>query len=259
MKTLKQLEKKLLHYTGKAISDFNMIQPGDRILVALSGGKDSWTLLHLLHLLLVRCPGKYELGTVTVDQKIPGFETQSLKIYLEEHHILHGIVCEDTYSIVKEKLEAGKSPCSFCARLRRGIIYRYAKENGFNKIALAHHRDDLIETVMMSMMYSGATRSMPPKLLTDDQRHVVMRPLVYCQEKDIQEYAHMKALPIASKSQCGARANVMRSQMKDLIAHLATKNPKVPSNILHAIGNVHLSQLMDRRLWDFKHLEEKMV
>ncbi|MBN1684533.1 MAG: tRNA 2-thiocytidine(32) synthetase TtcA [Gammaproteobacteria bacterium] len=259
MKTLKQLEKKLLHYTGKAISDFNMIQKGDRILVGLSGGKDSWTLLHLLRLLLIRCPGKYSLFALTVDQGIPGWDSSALQAYLNEHKIPHEIIKEDTYSVVKEKLKAGKSPCSFCARLRRGVIYRYAKEHGFQKIALAHHRDDLVVTMMMSMMYSGATRSMPPKLLTDDKKHIVLRPMVYCQEKDIAAYSKIKAFPVISTTACGPRANIMRSQVKQLISDLALKNPKVPSNILHAIGNIHPSQLMDRRLWDFKGLDMQLL
>lgn len=177
------VEKKLLHYTGKAIADYNMIQTGDRIMVCLSGGKDSFTMMRILQLLQRRTNNKFELFAFTLDQSQPGWDDSGLREWLEKHKIPYEIKTEDTYSIVKSKIPEGNTYCSLCSRLRRGIIYRYAEENGFNKIALGHHRDDLIRSLLMSILYSGDIRSMPPKLLSDNKRHILIRPLVYCQEK----------------------------------------------------------------------------
>lgn len=250
-----KVEKKLLHYTGKAIADFDMIQTGDKVMVCLSGGKDSFTMLTLLELLRKRTNGKFSLFAFTLDQAQPGWDDSGLRAWLNERDIPHEILSRDTYSIVKEKVPEGKTYCSLCSRMRRGIIYRYAKEHGFNKIALGHHRDDLIRTLMMSILYNGEVRSMPPKLLSDDKQNIIIRPLAYCQEKDIIEYANEKQYPIIPCNLCGSQENLMRKRVATLIDELAADNPKVPSNILHAMQAIKPSQLMDKSLWDFKHLE----
>jgi tRNA 2-thiocytidine biosynthesis protein TtcA len=249
------IEKKLLHYTGKAIGDFKMIQAGDRVMVCLSGGKDSYTLLRLLQLLRRRY-NKFEIFAFTLDQSHPGWNDSGMRSWLEDHQIPYHILTEDTYSIVKEKIPEGNTYCSLCSRLRRGIIYRYAEEHGFNKIALGHHRDDLIRTLLMSILYSGEIRSMPPKLLSDNKRHIVIRPLAYCQENDIITYAQEQKFPIIPCNLCGSQENLMRQRVTMLIHQLAKENPKVPSNMLHALTSVRPSQLMDKNLWDFRGLEQ---
>lgn len=256
-KKLEQLEKKLLHYTGKAIHDFDMIQTGDRVMVCLSGGKDSWTMLTLLRLLQQRTNNKFSIFAFTLDQSQPGWNDVALKAFLAERNIPFEVLTEDTYSIVKEKLPEGKTYCSLCSRLRRGIIYRYARENNFNKIALGHHRDDLITTLLMSIFYNGEIKSMPPKLLSDDGDHIVIRPLVYVQENDIREFAHLMKFPIIPCNLCGSQENLARVKIKELIHTLAKDNPKIPSNMLHALQSVKPSQLMDKSLWDFLSLEDK--
>jgi tRNA 2-thiocytidine biosynthesis protein TtcA len=251
-----ELEKKLLHYTGKAIADFNMIQHGDRIMVCLSGGKDSFTLLRLLQLLNRRAKIDFEIFSFTLDQAQPGWDDRALKAWLDRHEIRYEVLTRDTYSIVKSKIPEGQTYCSLCSRLRRGIIYRYAEENGFNKIALGHHRDDLIRTLLMSIFYNGDIRSMPPKLLSDNKKNVIIRPLVYCQEADIAAFAKIMEFPIIPCTLCGSQENLMRKRIKLLIEQLAQENPKVPSNILHALTSLKPSQLMDAKWWDFKNLEE---
>jgi len=251
---LSKTEKKLLHYMGKAIADFDMIERGDRILVCLSGGKDSYTLLNLLRLQRIRSKRRFELFAYTLDQQQPGWDDSALRSWLEHHGIPHEIESRNTYGVVMDKIPAGKSYCSLCSRLRRGNIYRYASENGFNKIALGHHRDDLIESLLMSILYSGEIRSMPPKLLSDSRRHIVIRPLAYCQERDIVRYAEEQAFPIIPCKLCGSQENLARGEVKQLIAQLAQRNPKIPSNMLNALGNIQLSQLMDKRHWDFAAL-----
>ncbi len=246
-------EKKLLHYTGKAIADYKLIEKGDRVMVCLSGGKDSFTLLSLLKLLRMRSGNKFELFSFTLDQAQPGWDDNALRVFLKKEGIPHEILNRDTYSIVKEKIPEGKTYCGLCSRLRRGIIYKYAEENGFNKIALGHHRDDLIRSLLMSMMYNGEIRSMPPKLLSDSKKNIVIRPLVYCQEKDIITYAKERKYPIIPCNLCGAQENLARVRIKKLIDDLAVDNPKIPSNLLSALQNVKPSQLMDHHLWDFKN------
>ena len=253
------VEKKLLHYTGKAIADYGMIQTGDRVMVCLSGGKDSYTLMRILHLLQRRTNNKFELFAFTLDQAQPGWNDDGLREWLQSRKIPFEILREDTYSIVKAKIPEGNTYCSLCSRMRRGIIYRYAEENGFNKIALGHHRDDLICTLLMSILYNGEIRSMPPKLLSDNKRHIVIRPLAYCQEKDIIEYAKEQMYPIIPCTLCGSQENLVRQRTKVLIDQLAKDNPKIPSNMLHALGSVKLSQLMDRNRWDFKNLEKQQI
>lgn len=252
-----RIEKKLLHYTGKAIADFNMIQRGDRVMVCMSGGKDSYTLLKILNQLRINSQNKFSIFAFTVDQSQPGWDDSGLRAWLADHRIEYEILNQDTYSIVKEKVEEGKTYCGLCSRLRRGIIYRYASEHGFTKIALGHHRDDLIETLLMSILYNGDVRSMPPKLLTDDKRHIVIRPMVYCQESDISKYAKFHQFPIIPCNLCGSQDNLKRVMVKKLIAELAHDNRNVPSNILHALQAIRPSQLMDKKLWDFQHLESE--
>ncbi|MGC1183053.1 tRNA 2-thiocytidine(32) synthetase TtcA [Legionella sp.] len=254
-----QIEKKLLHYTGKAIADFNMIQRGDRVMVCLSGGKDSFTLLTILDQLRRRSGNKFELFSFTLDQAQPGWDDSSLRQWLEERSFKYEILTRDTYSIVKEKIPEGKTYCSLCSRLRRGIIYRYAEENGYNKIALGHHRDDLVRTLMMSILYNGDIRSMPPKLLSDNKKHIVIRPFSYVQEKDIIAFAREQAFPIIPCTLCGSQENLMRKKVTRLIDQLAEENPKVPSNILHALQSIKPSQLMDQSLWNFKNLEHELI
>jgi tRNA 2-thiocytidine biosynthesis protein TtcA len=256
MAKLAELEKKLLHYTGKAIADFNMIQHGDKLMVCLSGGKDSFTMLRILTLLQHRAKISFELFAFTLDQAQPGWNDSALKDWLRQYNIPHEILTRDTYTIVKEKIPEGQTYCSLCSRLRRGIIYRYAEDNGFNKIALGHHRDDLIRTLLMSILYNGEIRSMPPKLLSDNKKHIIIRPLVYCQEADIAEFATHMAFPIIPCNLCGSQENLMRKKIKVLIDQLAQANPKVPSNILHALTTIKPSQLMDKNFWDFKNLEK---
>jgi len=263
LKQLERLEKKLSHYTGKAIADFKMIETGDRVMVCLSGGKDSFTMLTILRLLQKRTNNKFQIFAFTLDQAQPGWDDRALKNWLESRDIPYEVLTEDTYSIVKEKLPEGKTYCSLCSRLRRGIIYRYAEENNFNKIALGHHRDDLITTLLMSIFYNGEIKSMPPKLLSDNQKNIVIRPLVYCQENDIREFAKLMEFPIIPCNLCGSQENLARVRIKKLINDLAQENPKIPSNMLHALQSVKPSQLMDKRLWNFislnneKEIEEK--
>ena len=256
---MSKVEKKLLHYTSKAIADYGMIQKGDRIMVCLSGGKDSYTLLSVLNKLNKRPRNRYEVFAFTLDQSQPGWDDTLMRQWLDDHKIPHETLKRDTYSIVKDKIPEGKNYCSLCSRLRRGNIYRYAEKNGFTKIALGHHRDDLIESTLMSMMYSGQIRSMPPKLLTDNKRHILIRPMVYCQEKDIIEYTKERNFPIIPCNLCGSQDNLARQRVKQLIASLSQENPKIPSNLLSAIGNVQISQLMDRNLWSFKELEAARI
>ena len=259
MPKLERLEKKLLHYVGKAIADFNMIQKGDRLMVCLSGGKDSFTLLHLLHQLRKRSRNRFEVFSYTLDQRQPGWDDRALRSWLDERGYPYEIAAKNTYAVVTEKIPEGKTYCSLCSRLRRGTIYEYASRRGFTKIALGHHRDDLIQSLMMSILYNGQVRTMPPKLLTDDKRNIVIRPLAYCQEKDIAAYAELQGFPIIPCNLCGSQENLARQRVKRLIDELAAENPKVPSSMLHALGKVLPSQMMDSDLWDFKNLEQKRV
>ena len=234
-----------------------MIETGDKVMVCLSGGKDSFTLLTVLNILRQNSNNKFDIAAFTLDQSQPGWDDSKLRAWLDESKIPYDIVTKDTYSIVKDKIPENKTYCSLCSRLRRGIIYRYATEHGFTKIALGHHRDDMIETLLMSMLYSGEIKSMPPKLLTDNKDHVVIRPMALCQEADIIEYATEQQYPIIPCNLCGSQLNLSRQRIKKLIRDLAEHNPKVPSNLLHALQSVKPSQLMDKQLWDFKSLAAK--
>ena len=251
--------KKLLHYTGKAIADYNMITTGDRVMVCLSGGKDSFTLLTLLNHMRIESNYKFDIFAFTLDQSQPGWDDSGLREWLSQRGIPFEVLTRDTYSIVTDKIPEGKTYCSLCSRLRRGIIYRYAKENGFTKVALGHHRDDLIRTLMMSILFNGTVKSMPPKLRTDDKHHIVIRPLALCQEADIIRFAQEQQYPIIPCNLCGSQQNLMRVQVKKWIDQMTQINPKVPSNILHAMQSVRPSQLMDESLWDFKNLATEII
>lgn len=258
-KKIERLMKKLLHYTGKAIHDFELIKPHDRILVCVSGGKDSITMLLLLNHLKKISKVPFEIFSFTLDQGQPGWEDQKLQTFLKDRNIPYEILTKDTYSIVMDKVPEHQTYCSLCSRLRRGIIYSYAKKYGFNKIALGHHRDDLNHSLLMGIFYNGEIRSMPPKLLTDDQELIVIRPLVYAQEKDIAELAHLSKFPIIPCNLCGSQANMARNDTKRLLLELAKKNPKIPSNILRSVQNIRASQLMDKSKWDFNNLEANVI
>lgn len=254
-----KLEKKLLHYMGKAIADYKMIEHGDRVMLCLSGGKDSFTLLRLLHKFRLRSNRKFEIFSYTLDQSQPGWDDSAMRAWLEHHGYPYTIEKKNTYAVVKEKIPEGKTYCSLCSRLRRGNIYHYAEQHGYNKVALGHHRDDLIQSLLMSILYSGAIRSMPPKLLTDNKRSIVIRPLAYCQESDISAYAQIQNYPIIPCNLCGSQENLTRVRVRKLIEELAAHNPKIPANILNALGNLQPSQLMDSKHWDFKQLEQQQL
>jgi tRNA 2-thiocytidine biosynthesis protein TtcA len=251
MPSLISLEKKLLHYIAKAIADYKMITKGDRVMVCLSGGKDSFTMLKLLNHLRVKMHNRFEIFSYTLDQSQPGWNDAELRQWLEQEKINYEVETRNTYAVVKEKIPEGKTYCSLCSRLRRGNIYRYARENGFNKVALGHHREDLIETLLMSIMYSGQIRSMPAKLLTDSQDVVVIRPMAYCQEADIAQYAQHREFPIIPCNLCGSQQNLARVKVKKMLQTMTADNPKIPSNMLHALKSIAPSQLLDKRWWDF--------
>lgn len=250
-------EKKLQHYISKALADYKLIDKGDRVMVCLSGGKDSYTLLKILNLIRLEWRNHFELFSFTLDQSQPGWDDSHMRAWLLDQKIKYEIETKDTYSVVKRVIPEGQTYCSLCSRLRRGNIYRYAEENGFNKVALGHHRDDLIQTLLMSILYSGQIKSMPPKLLSDNKKHIVIRPMIYCQESDIKIYASEQQFPIIPCTLCGSQENLARKKVKKLIEELALENPKIPSNMLHALQSVHPSQLMDKSLWDFEGLRNR--
>jgi tRNA 2-thiocytidine biosynthesis protein TtcA len=244
---LRPLTKRLLGQVGQASQDYALIEPGDHVMVALSGGKDSYTLLDLLRQLQVRAPFRFELTAVNIDQGHPGFPRHVLEDYLKAEGYRAHFVIEDTYSIVKEKVPEGKTYCSLCSRLRRGILYTTARKLGTNKIALGHHKDDLIETLLLNLLYAGQIRSMPPRLVSDDGDNIVIRPLCYSSEADIAEYARLRAFPILPCDLCGSQEGLKRQQVKQLIATLEADNPKVRGNLFAALGNVRASHLLEQR------------
>lgn len=248
-----KIQEKLLHYVKTAIHHYQLIKKNDRVMVCLSGGKDSFTLLWILNLLRKRTNFSFELFSYTLDQQQPGWDDSKLRSFLDAHEINYLIESRDTYSIVMDKIPEGKTYCSLCSRLRRGNIYRYAEENNFNKVALGHHRDDLIETLLMSIFYSGQIKSMPPKLKSDSGKNIVIRPLALCQESDIIQYANHLKFPIIPCNLCGSQEKLARVRVRKLIKDLALENPKIPSNILHALQSIQPSQLMDKNLWDFEN------
>ena len=251
-----KLRNKLISATGKAISDFNMIEDGDIVMVCLSGGKDSYTLLSLLSALKKRAPIHFDLIAMNLDQKQPGFPEEVLPLYLEQHHINYRIITEDTYSIVKEKIPDGQTTCSLCSRLRRGIIYRVAREIGANKIALGHHKNDIVETLLMNMFFGSKLKAMPPKLLSDDQTNIVIRPLSYIEEKDIASYSKVMNFPIIPCNLCGSQENLQRKKMKAMILEWEKEQPGRLNNVFNALMNIELSHLADTKLFDFKNLKK---
>ncbi|EMG9190424.1 tRNA 2-thiocytidine(32) synthetase TtcA [Morganella morganii] len=251
---INKLQKRLRSHTGKAIADFNMIEDGDRIMVCLSGGKDSYTLLSILHSLQQSAPIRFSLVAVNLDQKQPGFPEHILPEYLEKLGVEYKIVEENTYGIVKEKIPEGKTTCSLCSRLRRGILYRTATELGATKIALGHHRDDILQTLFLNMFYGGKLKGMPPKLMSDDGKHVVIRPLAYCREKDIERFAEAKGFPIIPCNLCGSQPNLQRQVIKDLLRDWDKRYPGRIETMFRATQNVVSSHLCDTELFDFKSI-----
>ena len=244
-----RLERKLARSLGRAIHDFSMIEEGDRILCAVSGGKDSYALHHLLTSLAQRAPVRFEVIAVNIDQGHPGYPGHLLTEYMRDHGYPFRMVAEDTYSIVTEKVPAGKTYCSLCSRLRRGILYRLAAEMGCTKIALGHHRDDAITTLMLNLVFAGQLGAMPPKLLADDGTNVVIRPLIYCAEDDLARFAELQAFPILPCDLCGTQENLQRKAISRLLADLDARHPGARNNMLAALTNVRPSQLLDASLW----------
>ena len=252
-----KLSKRLRHNVGKAIQDFQMIEDGDKIMVCLSGGKDSYAMLDILLSLKKSAPIHFDIVAVNMDQKQPGFPEHILPAYLEELGIDFHILEKDTYSVVKEKVPEGKTTCSLCSRLRRGSLYGYAESIGANKIALGHHRDDIIETLFLNMFYGAKLKSMPPKLLSDDKKNIVIRPLSYCKEVDIAEFARLKEFPIIPCNLCGSQENLQRQNIKKMLTDWEKEQPGRSENIFRSIANIAPSQLADGNLFDFKGLQNQ--
>ena len=254
-KNFKKLQARLRGLVGKAIYDYNMIQEGDRVMVCLSGGKDSYTLLDLLLSLQRSAPINFEILAVNLDQKQPGFPQNVLPEYLSSLGVAYRIVEEDTYSIVTRVIPEDKTFCGLCSRLRRGILYRVATEESATKIALGHHRDDIVETLFLNMFHGGRIKAMPPKLLSDDQKHIVIRPLAYCPEKDIQRYAKVRNFPIIPCNLCGSQENLQRAKIKEMLQSWERESPGRTDSIFRSIQNISPSQLADRQLFDFAGLQ----
>jgi len=251
-----KLRNSLISNTGKAIGDFNMIEDGDKVLVCMSGGKDSYTMLMMLLALQERAPINFKLIAMNLDQKQPNFPSHILPEYFKKLGVDYRIVEADTYSVVKEKIPEGKTTCSLCSRLRRGIIYTTAKELGANKIALGHHRDDIVETLFLNMFFGAKLKAMPPKLATNDKQNVVIRPLAYCAEKDVASYARQMEFPIIPCDLCGSQENLQRQKVKDMLQEWEHEQPGRVNNIFRAICNVEPSHLADVNLYDFKSLTQ---
>jgi tRNA 2-thiocytidine biosynthesis protein TtcA len=251
-----KLNKRLRHNVGKAIEDFQMIEDGDKIMVCLSGGKDSYAMLDILLSLKKSAPIHFDIVAVNMDQKQPGFPEHILPAYLETLGVDFYILEKDTYSIVKEKVPEGKTTCALCSRLRRGSLYGYAESIGANKIALGHHRDDIVETLFLNMFYGAKLKSMPPKLLSDDKKNIVIRPLAYCKETDIAEFARLKEFPIIPCNLCGSQENLQRQNIKKMLIDWEKDQPGRTENIFRSIANIAPSQLADNDLFDFKSLQQ---
>ena len=250
-----KLQKRLRRNVGNAISDFGMIEDGDKVMVCLSGGKDSYTLLDILLNLQQSAPIKFDIVAVNLDQKQPGFPEHVLPEYLESIGVDYKIVQENTYGIVKEKIPEGKTTCSLCSRLRRGILYRTATELGATKIALGHHRDDMLATLFLNMFYGGKMKSMPPKLISDDGKQIVIRPLAYCKEKDIKKYAIAKEFPIIPCNLCGSQPNLQRQVVKEMLNTWDRQYPGRLETMFSAMQNITLSHMCDPKLFDFKGIK----
>lgn len=253
-----QFQKKLRRLVGKAINDYHMIEEGDRIMVCLSGGKDSYTLLDMLLSLKPVAPINFELIAANLDQNQPNFPKNVLPDYLETLGIEYHIIERNTYSIVKEKVEPGKTMCSLCSRLRRGILYNTAQELGANKIALGHHMDDLVETLFLNMFHGSRLKTMPPKLVSDNQSNIVIRPLVYCREKDIAKFAKIRKYPIIPCSLCGSQSNLERVRIKNLIKEWDKEAPDRVTNIFRSMQNITTSHMLDKALFDFSAVDSNI-
>ena len=249
-----KLAKRLRRLTGQAIADYNMIEDGDRVMVCLSGGKDSYTLLSMLRQLQAKAPVRFELVAVHLDQKQPDYDAEVLPRYLGSIGMPFQILEQDTYSVVKRVVPEGKTMCGLCSRLRRGSLYACAEREGFTKIALGHHRDDMVETLFLNMFYHSTLKSMPPKLLSDDGKHVVIRPLAYCAEDDIAEYAEQQAFPIMPCNLCGSQETLQRKALKQMLQEWERKHPGRIENVARALTTIAPSQLADRKLFDFAAL-----
>lgn len=249
-----KLQKRLRRDVGRAIADFNMIEEGDRIMVCLSGGKDSFTMLDILISLQRSAPVNFELVAVNLDQKQPGFPEHVLPSYLDTLDIEYYIVNRDTYSVVKEKVPEGRTTCGLCSRLRRGTLYSFAEDINCNKVALGHHRDDIVETMFLNMFYGARFAAMPPKLLSDDKRNIVIRPLAYCKESDISEFAVAKSYPIIPCNLCGSQENLQRQNIKAMLAQWEKDTPGRVQQVFNALQNIAPSQLADTQLFDFENL-----
>ncbi|UPW20536.1 tRNA 2-thiocytidine(32) synthetase TtcA [Agarivorans sp. TSD2052] len=250
-----KLQKRIRRHVGQAIADYNMIEDGDRIMVCLSGGKDSYAMLDILLNLKAHAPIKFDLIAVNLDQKQPGFPENILPEYLAGLGIEYKIVEEDTYSIVKDKIPEGKTTCSLCSRLRRGILYRTATELGATKIALGHHRDDILETLFLNMFHGGKLKTMPAKLVSDDGKHVVIRPMAYCKESDMEKYAELKQFPIIPCNLCGSQENLQRQAIKKMLNDWEKRFPGRVESMFSAVQNVVPSHLLDHQLFDFKSID----
>lgn len=246
-----KIYKRLRHHVGEAIADFNMIEDGDKVMVCLSGGKDSYAMLDILLYMQAHAPINFELVAVNLDQKQPGFPEHILPEYLNGLGIPYKIIEEDTYSTVKRVVPEGKTTCSLCSRLRRSILYRTAKELGATKIALGHHREDIMETFFLNMFHGGRLKAMPPKLLSDNGEHIVIRPLAYCREKDIIEYAENKQFPIIPCNLCGSQSNLQRQVIKEMLQAWDIQFPGRIETMFRSLKNVSPSHLVDRALYDF--------
>jgi len=246
-----RLAKRLRHQVGQAIADFNLIEDGDKVLVGLSGGKDSHALLDILLLLQAKAPVRFELVAVNLDQKQPGFPGHVLPDYLRARGVAFHILEQDTYSVVKRVIPEGKTMCSLCSRLRRGALYAYAEREGFTKIALGHHRDDILATFFLNLFHHASLKAMAPKLRSDDGKHVVIRPLAYCTEDDLAAYAAWRQFPIIPCSLCGAQENLQRKQVRRMLDDWERQQPGRLETIFRALGHVAPAQLVDRALFDF--------
>src|SRR5262245_36108728 len=246
--------KRLRRLTGQAIADFDMIENGDKVMVCLSGGKDSYALLDILLYLRQHAPIRFDLVAVNLDQKHPGFPAHVLPEYLEGRGVPYRIEQQDTYSVVKRVIPEGKTMCSLCSRLRRGVLYRVAGELGATRIALGHHRDDILETFMLNLFYTGQLKAMPPKLRSDDGRHVVIRPLAYCEERDLAEYARIRAFPIIPCNLCGSQENMKRAEVKRMLREWESRYPGRIETMLNSLRHVRASHLLDRDAFDFHAL-----
>lgn len=251
-----KLQKKLRREMGRAIADYNMIEDGDRIMVCLSGGKDSYTMLDILLNLRNSAPIHFDILAVNLDQKQPEFPEHILPEYLESIDMPFHIIEQDTYSVVKRVIPEGKTTCGLCSRMRRGALYAYAEEHGYNKIALGHHRDDILETFFLNMFYGGHLKAMPAKLKSDSGKHIVIRPLAYAREKDISEFAELKAYPVIPCNLCGTQENLQRGAMKQMLNGWDREHPGRIETIFNSLQNIKPSQLMDKSLFDFEALTQ---